>query len=513
LQIQKEKSKDVRILVVDDVPPMRQLIAEALHQAGPFLVSEAENGKEAIEQCRQHSFDLVISDVVMPEMGGMELLSQLAIVSPQTSIIMMTAQPATELTVSAMKKGAVDFLQKPFQIDELLAKVQLCLHEKALFNGYRGKKTKTRLALQDKSRELSVHSYIHDVFQGMVGDRGQIFKKITELAMQLVDGQDAALLTYDQEDGSFLPELVVGGGKQKDFEEKTLPALQAILREVADKQEAVMIHSDRPELSPSLICAPLMIRKNVFGVLCVRKKSMQGLFGAEDLHHITVLTGKASLSLENHILYESLFDNVFATFKSLITSIQLRDQYTEEHSRRVAALAAEIAQEVNCGDREIESLKISALLHDIGKIAIPDGILLKPDAQLSSEERKIIETHPDIAEKILKPVLLFDQEREIIRHHHERWDGKGYPDGLAGEDIPLLSRILSVADAFDAMVHVRPYRNAVPAEGILREMKKERGRQFDSAILDVFLAGYAGILERTGIHEYAEPARQGTKAV
>lgn len=140
LQCEAAPSFNKRILVVDDYPPTRQLISEALTQAGDYEIREAENGREAIDKCRQEPFDLVISDVMMPGMGGMELLHSLMEMSPETSVIMITAHPALELTVSAMKKGAVDFLKKPFDIDNLLSKVQICLQEKELLAGDRSAK-------------------------------------------------------------------------------------------------------------------------------------------------------------------------------------------------------------------------------------------------------------------------------------------------------------------------------------------------------------------------------------
>jgi putative nucleotidyltransferase with HDIG domain len=166
--------------------------------------------------------------------------------------------------------------------------------------------------------------------------------------------------------------------------------------------------------------------------------------------------------------------------------VQLRDHYTEEHCFRVTEMAVKIVQNMDCSKKEIESIKIAGMLHDVGKIAIPDAVLLKPD-RLTFEEFMIIKTHPDVGERILRPILLFDQERNIILHHHERWDGKGYPKGLAGVDIPLLSRILAVADSFDAMTNNRPYRSAMSIADAVVELGKNKNIQFDGQIVDVFL--------------------------
>jgi HD-GYP domain-containing protein (c-di-GMP phosphodiesterase class II) len=152
---------------------------------------------------------------------------------------------------------------------------------------------------------------------------------------------------------------------------------------------------------------------------------------------------------------------------------------------RVKALVIKIAEAMNCTSHEMESLKIAATLHDVGKISIPDNILLKP-GKLTDGEFDIIKNHPVIGENILKPLPILDTERLIIRHHHERWDGTGYPDGLHGSDIPFLSRIITVVDAFDAMTNNRPYRKAMEIKEAVSELKKNINRQFDEEIVNCF---------------------------
>lgn len=476
-----------KILIVDDYPPTRELIRDALNQAGDYEISEAGNGEEAVDQCRCNTFDLVISDVMMPGVGGMELLNRLREMCPDTSVIMITAHPAVDLTVSAMKKGAVDFLKKPFNIDNLLYKIRICLDEKELSEEAGPKQGGAEAKITDKTKELSVQGVIYDTFENIEGDNEYIFRKIVDLSLNIVDGEECALLLFDEEAGAFDPKVLKSPDREV-YETKTLPALQGIFRQVADEKRALMIHStDRPETAPSLICVPLMIRDNVFGILCIRRKRQMEPFTAKDLHHVVSLTRRASLNLENQVLYESVYNNVLDTFKSLLTSIQVRDHYTEEHCSRVAELSVKIANAMHCTTREMESLKIAALLHDVGKIAVPDKILLKPD-RLTFEEFTFIQAHTEVGYRILQPILLLDQERIVLLHHHERWDGKGYPAGLAGADIPFLSRILSVADSFDAMTNNRPYRSAMDIPAAIEELKKNKGIQFDEGVVEAFLS-------------------------
>jgi putative nucleotidyltransferase with HDIG domain len=475
-----------KILIVDDYLPTRQLIHDALSQAGYYEISEAENGSEAIDQCSRKIFDLVISDVMMPGMGGMELLNRLREMSPDTSVIMITAHPAVDLTVSAMKKGAVDFLKKPFDIDNLIYKVKICLDEKALSEEVGPETGGSKAEMIDKTKDLSVHGFIYDSFENIEGDSEYVYRKIIDLSMNIVDGEECALLLFDEEAGAFDPKILKSP-ELKAYERNTLPALQKVFRQVADEKRALMIHSTiRSEIAPSLICAPLLIRNNVFGILCIRRKRHMGPFTTKDLHYVVSLTKRASLNLENLVLYESVYNNVLDTFRSLLTSIQVRDHYTEEHCSRVATLSVKIAEAMNCSIRELESLKIAGVLHDVGKIAIPDKILLKPD-RLTFEEFTFIKAHTEVGYRILQPIFLLDQERNILLHHHERWDGKGYPEGLVGTDIPFLSRILAVADSFDAMTNNRPYRSAMDIPTAVEEVKKNKDLQFDGRVVEAFL--------------------------
>lgn len=471
-----------RILVVDDYAPTRNLIREALGQTGDYEISDAENGLEALKLFRNSRYDMVISDVMMPGMGGMELLKELRGINVAIPVIMITSRPAMELAVSAMKNGVVDFLEKPFDIDGLLFKVDLYLRNDGVLDEV------TRLEKNDLSGEreqLSLKSYIYETIEKAAGDNDEIFETIVELAMKIVEGQSCALLLYDEEYGKFYPK-VERGNDCGFYGVNTISTLADLFKEVVNKKDATMIHSDSdPFISPSLICAPLLIRGNVLGVLSIRRKANGGIFSRNDLHHILCLAKRASLNLENKILYESIFANLMNTFKALVASIQVRDHYTEEHSARVSDTAIKICGRLDFTPSQVESMRIATRLHDIGKISIPDYVLLKPGS-LTAEEYQIIKQHSVIGEQILSHVVLLDKERDIIRHHHERWDGKGYPDGISGKDIPLPARVLTVADSFDAMISDRPYRKGLSVDMAIRELEKGKNTQFDEEIVDAF---------------------------
>ncbi|MBN3038013.1 MAG: HD-GYP domain-containing protein [Candidatus Omnitrophica bacterium] len=171
---------------------------------------------------------------------------------------------------------------------------------------------------------------------------------------------------------------------------------------------------------------------------------------------------------------------------TLVLSEEAKDPYMRGHSKRVTRCAMEIAKEVGLDEDELKVIERAGLLHDLGKIGISDTILHKPD-KLTPDEWIIIKKHPRRAVEILEPLSFLDKEKDLICHHHERFDGKGYPDGIKGEAIPLGSRILSVADSFDAMNSERAYRKPIPEEKIVQELKDVSGSQLDPAIVNNFL--------------------------
>lgn len=187
--------------------------------------------------------------------------------------------------------------------------------------------------------------------------------------------------------------------------------------------------------------------------------------------------------LETH---EELKESNMAAMKALIMSEEARDPYTSGHSKRVTEYAVQIAKKMGIDESYVRHIEYAGYLHDIGKIGISDAILNKA-GRLNDEEWKIIQRHPDTALEILNPLKFLPEEKVIIKYHHERYDGKGYPDGLKGEGIPMGARIMAVADSFDAMNSKRPYRDVLPKDKIISELKISRGTQLDPKIVDIFL--------------------------
>lgn len=191
--------------------------------------------------------------------------------------------------------------------------------------------------------------------------------------------------------------------------------------------------------------------------------------------------------IDPHELYQVLHDPNAAAIQSLAAAVDAKDRYTSGHSERVAGYAMDIARALQMDGEELDLLHIGGLLHDLGKIGVPDSVLNKPGS-LDSDERKSIMRHASVGGSILRRAPQLDNIIPAVLHHHERWDGAGYPDGLSGEAIPLIARILAVADSFDAMTSERPYRNAMPVESALMELSAGAGKQFDPEIVKAFLS-------------------------
>jgi diguanylate cyclase (GGDEF)-like protein len=202
------------------------------------------------------------------------------------------------------------------------------------------------------------------------------------------------------------------------------------------------------------------------------------------LETVAALVGSA---LRGALLYERLEGAYLGTAEALAAALEAKDEYTADHARSIVSQAEAVARRLGLSDDELRDLRFAAVFHDIGKVAIPEAILHKP-GPLSADEREVMERHSLIGEEILAPVEFLEAVRRLVRHEHERWDGAGYPDGLAGEQIPLGSRIILVCDALHAMTSDRPYRRAMSLERAKAELRRHAGSQFDPAVVEALLA-------------------------
>jgi len=239
----------------------------------------------------------------------------------------------------------------------------------------------------------------------------------------------------------------------------------------------------------SAMCVPIKSRDEVLGVIYVDTHITAGRFSEEDLQFLSIIANQSGIALQNAALYEDLDDLFTGSLKTLVATIEAKDPITSGHSIRVTAYSLAIGRELGLNEKEMRILKISALLHDIGKVGIPEAILGKP-APLSEDEFIRMRAHAERGAEIVKNIKNVKGVVLGIRHHHERYDGKGTPDRLKGNAIPLVSRIIAAADTFDAMSSDRPYRKGIPMDKAVAEIKQCSGGQFDPKIVDAFLKAY-----------------------
>lgn len=239
--------------------------------------------------------------------------------------------------------------------------------------------------------------------------------------------------------------------------------------------------------SQTLICAPLRLNNGLSGVLGARRQEGEGKFSSDDLWLVNTLANMAANALQSAQLHADLRESYLATVRSLVTSLHARDNYTAAHSQRVVSLAVRIAEQMQLPESIIRDLEVFGPLHDVGKMGIRDDILLKT-TPLSQEEQALCRQHCAIGERILRPLNPSAEALAMVRSHHESWDGRGYPDGLAGENIPLLARVLRVADCYDAMTSIRPYQPASSEQEVLAHFRQYSGKHYDPAVVEALSA-------------------------
>lgn len=495
-----------QILVVDDDMNICSLVQDILESEG-YRVHIATQLCEAREFIRYEPYDLIITDMYFGTDGGTNGLDLVDFVCRQDEtipVILITGFPSISHAVDAMKRGAEDFLTKPFDRNLLLHKVARAINERRLrCENQRLQAEVNKTAVIEKlNRELDHHvtelTQLYTISEGLNDfmESRHLFNRIAELTRKVTGAQRISVMVFDRA-RQFLkiraaigvPETVVSG--------TVIRTGDGIAGLVASKGEVIrmtkgsgaadtQIRRTGAYKTFSFLSLPLKIAGDVFGVINLTDKLDGSDFTRYDEQIMQNLVEKASIKLENQALYEGLYSNLLDTLNSLVTTIEAKDPYTREHSQRVTDYALALARHMQLSDDQIEMVGFAGMLHDIGKIGVHDEILTKA-GRLTDGEYDLIKLHPVVGERIVTPLGLVADELSIIRSHHERYDGRGYPDGLRGLEIPLLARVVAVTDAFDAMTTTRSYRKAMDVDHALREMAENSGTQFDPDIVRIWI--------------------------
>lgn len=328
-------------------------------------------------------------------------------------------------------------------------------------------------------------------------DTREIRKRAIEAATCLVNAETGSLLLVDRETGELFFEVALGE-KGSALKEIRLAKGQGIAGWVAETGESLIVHdvASDPRFfkgadakstfrTRNIICVPVKTKENILGVLQAINKN-EGSFDDEDREGLSALANQVAIAIENANLYEELRETFYETSQALAETIEKRDPYTGGHTQRVMHYSVGIGRAMGLLPKEMERLKLAAILHDIGKIGIPDNILLKND-RLNADETSKMNQHTAYGSEILGNVKKLRDIIPGVRGHHEKYDGTGYPDHLKGNDIDPIARIIAVADTYDAMTTDRPYRKALSMQTAIDELKKCSGGQFDGDVVEHFV--------------------------
>ncbi|MDO8736303.1 MAG: response regulator [Thermoleophilia bacterium] len=533
-----------RILIVDDDPAAVRIITKKLEAEG-YLLDVAHDGREALEKALALPVDLILLDIQLPEIDGLSVLSRVKESRPEIAVIMMTAFGSEQVAVEALKRGADDYLIKPLEQDEPVPAIRQCLDKKRRRRQVEQAAGPLRQAatpdMEEKQRlieELRQSSItLMDQYNRLLAAEEQN-RAYAERLEQMVDERTQDLQRRTRELGALhtvlsaatrsldLPEvLVVALGELEQIlgtsaaaafivDQETsrlrlvaqheMPAdfLRQISREpggdgifakVLESGKGIVIQdpSSRKELSSvgkdavRLVVFPMKSVTDIVGLI-VGVSADKNEIDESGWRLLDSIGEEMGVVVENVRLYESLRQAYLSTIRALAEAVDAKDAHTRGHSDKVSAFAVAIARKMGLDNDFIESIRDAGYLHDIGKIGTPDAVLTKQGV-LTPEEMDTMRLHPGASHKILAPARLPEDIKQMIWHHHERYNGSGYPDGLKHEEIPLGSRILAVADAYEAMTADRPYRQSLTTDEAVAELRRCSGEQFDATIVEAFL--------------------------
>ncbi len=477
---QRREEEQPRVLVVDDEVVICDILRDFLEFEG-FYVRTAASGEAALDIIAKDTFDIVLSDLKMPGMDGLGLLRRIADLGGDVLAIIMTGFGTVETAIEAMKKGAFDYILKPFKPEEVVRVLRRGLEKQRLER--ENVALRETLGFYELSEALSSSMPLPEQLD-----------MIVEMVRDNFGADGVSLVVEDPiHPGAFTSRASSG---QEDIQLDVSGLVQAFLGD-----SRILLHGEdvskwvtNPETAErvirSFMAAPLKIRGAPFGVLHAYTTRTGSRFTEGQRKGLSIFGGRAANAIENGRMYDRLEDTFTQTIEGFARAIEAKDTYTHGHSDRVAAYSKMVATRMGLPPVAVNRIAHGGLLHDIGKIGIRSHDLNKPQ-KLTPEEYTMFKSHPVQGKRILEPITFLVHLVPCVYFHHEAWDGSGYPEGRGDTDIPFEPRILAVADSYDAMTSNRPYRKALPHEIAIAEFKRCSGRQFDPEVVVAFLDAIA----------------------
>lgn len=509
-------SKTRRVLIVDDEAGIRHLLVDLLSRPG-WQIDLAHDGQEAVGLVYRNDYDVVISDILMPHIDGMDLLQRIHLVRPKTRVILMTGVGTTDWVKQALRLGAFDYVEKPFDLVAFREVVESAMRAKtsgrARQSPSNGCDSLTglwthrhffehlaylRASCRRNNEPLSILildidnlSEINATYGYAAGD--EVLLEVTRRLRKLVRETDVLARYGSEEFIVALPTTknpVVGRVAHRirsGIRDEPIRVRLAEQRTVTVSIGLAECETGFIETEDDLVrraTEALRLAKAQGKDRCVTWRPRDPAdedAPRPDLASVQVLTER--LEEINARLKQTYLEST----RALVAAVETKDPYTEAHSMTVTLYAEGIGRHMNLDNQTIRMVGTAGLLHDIGKIGVPDHILTKP-GKLTDAEWLVIKRHPLMAVQILEHASFLRAELPIILYHHERWDGKGYPEGLAGTRIPLGARILNACDAMDAMFSRRAYKDGYSKERVIEELTKGMGTQFDPQVAKAAIA-------------------------
>lgn len=415
----------------------------------------------------------------------------------------MSQRKKTQTTNTDQAKTKLENQQDHFVISEVLGRMR----------GLEDEMASVLKEMEEKVEQLEQLNGFSSLLNSTL-DEAIVREKALEATCRLLKCETASLYLVDPQKAELYWETALGSAGKELQKTVRLPIDdRSIAGYVAMYGESVILNdvegdprhfkanrSNSDFKTKTMICVPLKAKDRTIGVLQALNK-LQTIpprpsrhswpdFYESDKRILENLGHQVATAIENSQLYTNIKKNFFETCEALAEAIEKKDRYTGGHTKRVVHYSLCIAQKMQLSAEQLERLRLSAILHDVGKIGIED-LILKKAAALTPEEWTIMRSHPEFGYEIMGRVEGLRDVIGGVRYHHERWDGTGYPLGLKGEEIPLLARIISVADTYDAMTSTRPYRNGLAHEVACAEIFKYKNSQFDPEIVDSFVEVFA----------------------
>lgn len=511
-------SQPIRVLVIDDEPMVRGTFVAFMKHWG-YITREAENGQIGLEIFNQEPFDIVLTDLDMPIMGGLAVLEYLHEHSPDTPVVIISGAGQLDDAVQTVKLGAWDYLTKPVGSMAILeSTIERCLEKARLIKDNKRYQNYLEEEVEKKTEALRQNNM---ALRAEVADRKRKEEEVLLMNKHLEEVADASgeLFAYQT-----VPELMSGileslqyllkGGAQDRQENGGRPFFENGFAVVQEQDEMVMlcglgIYLDREGLDAHVALSEPLYRR-VKGIFNEGKGQLDGseyfiyMRTVNRAECVIYLDCLSPVSEADQRLMQIYITNVASAYDSIMLNeeisnsqkeviftlgevIETRSKESANHVQRVAEYSYLLASKIGLGEVEADLLRYASPMHDAGKIGIPDSILNKP-GKLTEEEFRIMQNHTVMGYDILKgsqrPIL---KAAAVVAHeHHEKWNGKGYPRGLAGEDIHIYGRIVALADVFDALGSDRCYKAAWPNERIFALLREERGNHFDPVLIDLF---------------------------